>query len=222
MTQWVVFIPRPQQLADTKDVDQNPGLVDQAKTWITHTNKLTQQNIVTAGNQLPATLMTSPDTRLYIMGGHCKEGRNFLTWPGESNPLCCHQLGDELAAAGLPQTFTGHIKAYSCLSADHSGSSVSFAKRFGEYMRYLGFSCTIWGYTGAVSKGYINSGTPGAPIGGVAKIKFKKSDELGQGYHKYATAPGGYGPRAKDAKRDVTAKPTATITLTHCNICNRF
>jgi hypothetical protein len=224
MSQWVIFIPRPAAVANLKDSGEK-GLPDQAKTWVDHSDgKLLESNIKLAGaNTLPTNVLSSQDARLYIMGGHCKEGRNYLTWPGESNQLCCHQVGDALVAAGLPTTFAGQVKVYSCLSADNKGSAVAFAKLFAIYLKHLGFnSCRVFGYTGAVSKGYVNSGTEKEPLGQVKKTVFKQPDELGKGYHRYALVPGGYGPRGKNAKKEFTVSPGTAIQIAHCNICNRF
>jgi hypothetical protein len=223
MTQWVVFIPRSESVANTKDVDQNPSLVGQATAWISESNKkLVEQRILRIGDKLAVDVLSAPGTTLYIMGGHGKEGRNYLTWPGESNPLCCHQLGDALQAAGLPKTYGGKIKVYSCLSADNKGSAVAFAKLFAQYMAYLEYrACSVWGYTGAVSKGYVNSGTATEPLGKVKTLQFKEPTELGKGYHRYATVTGGYGFRAKAARREFTEK-NSTVTIAHCNVCNRF
>src|SRR5581483_8565392 len=222
MTQWVVFIPRNEAVANTKDVDQNPSLVGQATAWISHSkNKLVPERILRAGQTLPVTVLTAPATSLYIMGGHGKEGRNYLTWPGESNPLCCHQLGDLLQTAGLPLTYSGKVKVYSCLSADGKGSAIAFAKLFAQYMAHLGYrSCSIWGYTGAVSKGYVNSGSKEEPIGIVKSTQFKRPEDRNQGYHRYATETGGYGTRAKAARREFTDKSTI-VTIAHCSVCNR-
>ena len=225
MSVWIVFIPREQANAKTKDSTGNAdGLFGEAKSWVSDSNgKLDENNILFSTDSLPAPLLASAETTLYIMGGHGKEGRSFLTWPGESNPLCCHQLGDLIQAAGLPQTFAGTIKVYSCLSADNSGSSVAFAKLFAEYMAHLGYTnCRIFGYTGAVSKSYVNSGTETAPLGGVAKLKFKVKDELGKGKHRYALTTGGWGTRANEAKRDFTVKPGVDPIIKACAICHRF
>jgi hypothetical protein len=223
MTNWVVLVPRSQGVANQKDVDQKPSLIDQAKAWIGHAGeKLDPANIVCADDVLPTVVLASPGTTLYLMGGHGKEGRNHLTWPGESNPLCCHQIGDLLSGLGLPTTYAGNIKVYSCLSADGKGTSVAFAKLLSHYLAHLGYRrCRVWGYTGAVSKGYVNSGTAQAPLTGVKKLQFKVPEELGQGAHRYATTVGGYGVRAKVARRDFTVAQSATPSVGACNICGR-
>lgn len=225
MSTWIVFIPRDQANAKAKDSSGNAeGLFGEAKSWVNDSDgKLDEQNIYFSTDTLPAPLVASAATTLYVMGGHGKEGRNYLTWPGESNPLCCHQLGDLIQAAGVPKAYSGSIKVYSCLSADNAGSSVAFAKAFAEYMASLGYvSCRIYGYTGAVSKSYVNSGTEATPLGGVAKLKFKVQSELGKGRHRYALTTGGWGTRAKEAKRDFTVKPGVTPVIKACATCQRF
>jgi hypothetical protein len=225
MTDWVVFIPREKSIAETKDVDGKGSLVEQAKAWVQHSDgKLTDERVICGDTALPTTTLASPATTLYIMGGHGKEGQAFITWPGNSNFMCSHQLVDKIITAGLPSTYAGKIKIYSCLSADNTGSSIAFAKRVALYMAKRGYrSCTVWGYSGAVSKGYVNSGTATAPVGLVAKLQFKKPEELGQGYHRYATVTGGYGPRAHLSRKNFTVAAQTqsdSITIDACNICN--
>ena len=40
-------------------------------------------------------------------------------------------------------------------------------------------------------------------------------------HHRYATVTGGYGFRAKAARREFTEK-NSTVTIAHCNVYNRF
>lgn len=111
---------------------------------------------------------SSPANEIIVMGGHCSAGQAYVGWPGNhQNPVEYGEVVDRLLASGMygHKDFAGHIKIYSCQSAeverhpnadpisrDISILGLSFASAIQRLLLGRGYeSCTVWGYTGNIS-----------------------------------------------------------------------
>jgi hypothetical protein len=155
----------------------------------------------------------SSDT-IYVRG-HGESGSDSISLLAEGgSSLKFDAVIDRLIATGLPKTFGGKIKFYSCESsqASHAHPKTTFAKSAGTYLRAKGYrNCRLFGYLGDISAIY-NRTEPmrqqdlalgdrnQAPMQRITDAELIGKKHVFE--HKWATPNDGVPVRAKDSRQE--------------------